>query len=65
MSQALLKRDELDQLVGAFDVRRAILQRARRGTPAGQALCCGRVLFEGNEVRGLAPSLTQRSKTKL
>src|SRR5689334_870252 len=45
MPQALLKGDELDQLVGAFDIGRAILQRARRGRRAGQALRRSGVFF--------------------
>ena len=65
MSQAFLKGNELDQFVGAFDVWRAILQRARRGSRTGQALRRSGVLFEGNRSDGLAPSFTQRSNTKL
>src|SRR5690349_12845881 len=52
MSQAFLKGDKLNQLVGAFDVRRAILQRARRGSWPRQALRGSGILLERNEVRG-------------
>ena len=53
MPQTLLKRNELHQLVGAFDVRRAVLQRARGGSRTRQALRGGRVFFERHEIEAI------------
>ena len=65
MPQAFLKGNELDQLVGAFDVWRAILQRARRGGRAGQALRSSGVLFERNKIRRIGAELHAEIEHKI
>jgi hypothetical protein len=44
MAHALLPGDQLHQLVGAFDIGRAIVERARGRSRTGQAFC-GRSIF--------------------
>src|SRR5262245_27931288 len=50
MAHALLLCDQLHQLVGTFDIRRAVLQRACRRRRPRQALRRGGVFLERHEV---------------
>ena len=50
MAQALLLGDQLHQLVGAFDIRRAVLQRARGRSRTRQALRRRRIFFERHKI---------------
>ncbi len=62
----LLPGDELHELVGALDVRRAVLQRAARPSRTQTSDSAAAAYFSnGTRSDGEAPSLTQRSNTKL
>src|SRR5579875_2125774 len=54
---ALLARDELHQLVGALDIRRAVLQGARRRCRARETLRRRGVFLERHEIFGLRAEL--------
>src|SRR5262245_11154230 len=65
MAHALLLGDQLHEFVGAFDVGRAVLQSTRGRGRTREALRRGSVFSNGTRSLGDAPSLTQRSNTKL
>ncbi len=46
MAHALLLGDELHQLVGAFDIGRAIVERARSRSRTRQAFCSRSIFLE-------------------
>src|SRR5438552_5749734 len=50
MAEPLLPGDQLHQLVGAFDVGRAVLQSPRGRGRARETLCCRSVFFERHQI---------------
>src|ERR1700733_446027 len=65
MPQALLESDELHQLVGTFDIGRAILQCPRGGGRTRQALRGGCIFFERNKIGRIGAELHAQIEHKV